>query len=322
MSKRPSVDIIDVEKEWGEDVDDKDNTNLEAHAESTNVQREKRLTLGADALAQLDPAALEKEASAAAQAKGKAKGKAKNKGKDGNKGKGKGGWEFKGPTAGGGYRLNVKNLSNETTTKEQLTALFEPFGTVSSADIKKREDGGSRGFGFVVLATEEEGKKAIAAMNGKTIGGKALNVAPAERRPTDDLLGGKGKGKGFDAAAQTQAAYMMQMQQAYMMQMQQMQYQAYMAAMAGMPPYPGMLGADALAAPVTAPGEYIGTLKSINAKNGYGFITCDETKALYNRDVYIDNDLLKPGAAVGDQLRFTVTLNAKGHPKASTATSM
>merc|ERR1711920_513378 len=111
-------------------------------------------------------------------------------------------------------------------------------------------------------------------------------------------------------------------QSAYMMQMQQMQYQAYMAAMAGMPPYPGMPGLDPLAAAMlTAPGEYMGTLKSINAKNGYGFISCDETKALYNRDVYIDNDLLKPLAAVGDQLRFTVTLNAKGHPKASTATS-
>merc|ERR1711920_896097 len=101
-------------------------------------------------------------------------------------------------------------------------------------------------------------------------------------------------------------------QSAYMMQMQQMQYQAYMAAMAGMPPYPGMPGLDPLATSMlTAPGEYIGTLKSINAKNGYGFISCEETRALYNRDVYIDNDLLKAGAAVGDQLRFTVFLNEK-----------
>merc|ERR1712217_75463 len=96
----------------------------------------------------------------------------------------------------------------------------------------------------------------------------------------------------------------------------------YFAAMAGMPPYPGMLGADPLGASLlTAPGEYIGTLKSINPKNGYGFITCDETRVLYNRDVYIDNDLLRPGAAVGDQLRFTVMLNEKGHPKAQTAVS-
>merc|ERR1712039_126793 len=110
----------------------------------------------------------------------------------------------------------------------------------------------------------------------------------------------------------------MQMQQAYMMQ--QIQYQAYMAAMAGMPPMPPYGMGDPLGASMlTAPGEYIGTLKSINAKNGYGFIQCNDTKALYNRDVYIDADLLKAGAAVGDQLRFTVMLNDKGHPKAQTA---
>merc|ERR1712113_1256622 len=132
-------------------------------------------------------------------------------------------------TGSGGYRLNVKNLSNETTTKEQLIELFKPFGTVSAAEVKEREDGGSRGYGYVILANEEEATKAMAEMNGKTIGGKALNVAPAERRATDADAKGAGKG-GFDMATQ---AYMMQ----YMAAMQQ---QAYTAAMMGsMNPYLG-----------------------------------------------------------------------------------
>jgi len=234
----------------------------------------------------------------------KKKGKGKGKGKDG-KGKGKKGksWDFSGPTGSGqGYRLNVKNLSKDVTSKEDLTKMFEPFGTVSSAEIKTRDDGSSMGFGFVVLANEAEAKKAIAALNGKTQGGKELNVAPAERRQTDDGSKGYGKGAwGADMASQ-QAAWAMQfwaMQQAFMAQSMQ------------------AWGADPNA--MNANPEYEGSLKSISAKNGYGFIVCAETYAIHQRDVYIDKELLPAGAKPADRLRFTVVLNNKGHPKAATA---
>lgn len=237
------------------------------------------------------------------QNKTKGKGKSKGKSKD-SKGKS---WEFSGPTgSGSGYRLNVKNLSNDTKT-EELKALFDPFGTVSASEIKTYDDGSSRGFGFVILANEEEGKKAIAELNGKKIGGKELNVAPAERRATDDDAG-KGKGKqGLDMASQ-QAAWMMQywaMQQAFMAQ-----------SMQGGAWNQGMWGADGAAA---GSQEYEGSLKSISAKNGYGFIVCAETYNVYKRDVYIDQELLPAGAKPTDRLRFTVTINNKGHPKAATA---
>jgi len=237
--------------------------------------------------------------------KTKGKGKSKGKSKD-SKGKN---WEFSGPTgSGSGFRLNVKNLSHDTKTAE-LKALFDPFGTVSASEIKTYDDGSSRGFGFVILANEEEGKKAIAELNGKNIDGKELNVSPAERRATNDDAGkGQGKGKqGMDMASQ-QAAWMMQfwaMQQAYMAQ-----------SMQGGAWNQGMWGADGAAG---GSQEYEGSLKSISAKNGYGFIVCAETYSVYKRDVYIDQELLPAGAKPTDRLRFTVTINNKGHPKAATA---
>jgi len=203
----------------------------------------------------------------------------------------------------------VKNLTKETDTKEKLIELFAPHGTVSEADIKTKDDGSSKGFGYVILKDEDEAKKAIEALNDKEIGGKKLQVVPAERRATDDMMmpGGKGKGKGMQdygwASAQAaQAAWMAQffaMQQMY----------------AGWNPQAPWGGADQSGAK-----EYEGSLKSISAKNGYGFIVCGETHALYSRDVYIDKELLPEGAKPKDRIKFTVTMNNKNHPKAATAT--
>lgn len=238
---------------------------------------------------------------------GKGKGKSKDKGK-GDKGKGAYS-AFSGPTgAGSGYRLNVKNLSEEMANSDKLKELFAPFGTVSDAQVKTREDGTSRGFGYVVLKDEAEGEKAIKELNGKEFGGKALSVGPAERREGgDDGKGGKGKGKkGKDAAMgwAQQQAYAAQ----YMSYMWAMQ-QAYMQQWSG--------GQDSGAG--SGDPEYEGSLKSISEKNGYGFIVCGETYRLYNRDVYIDKEILPEGAKPADRLKFTVALNAKNHPKAKTA---
>merc|ERR1712176_1084148 len=99
--------------------------------------------------------------------------------------------------------------------------LFSTFGTVKAAEVRKDDKGVGRGFGYVVLANEEEGKRAANEMNSKEVKGNKLSVAAAERRATDDA---KAKGKGNAQMTPQQMAYMQQMayaqqQWAYMVQM-------------------------------------------------------------------------------------------------------
>jgi cold-inducible RNA-binding protein len=85
-------------------------------------------------------------------------------------------------------KIYVGNLSFNTTD-EQLADMFQPFGHVSSSRvIKDRFTDRSRGFGFVEMDNNEEADKAIAALNGKTVEGRALKVSeakPREERPRD-----------------------------------------------------------------------------------------------------------------------------------------
>jgi RNA recognition motif-containing protein len=95
-----------------------------------------------------------------------------------------------------GRKLYVGNLSYQTDSSE-LQEVFGQFGTVESAEIiSDRETGRSKGFGFVQMSTDDEAAAAIAGMNGKEIGGRALTVneaKPKEPRPG----GGGGGGRGF-----------------------------------------------------------------------------------------------------------------------------
>lgn len=92
--------------------------------------------------------------------------------------------------------LFVGNMSFQTTEAE-LRALFEPFGQVARVHIgKDRETGRSRGFAFVEMTNDDEAAKAMAALNGKEVGGRALKVneaAPKGERPSG---GGRGPGGG------------------------------------------------------------------------------------------------------------------------------
>jgi len=88
--------------------------------------------------------------------------------------------------------LFVGNLSFQTTDSE-LQALFEPFGEITRVQIMTdRDTGRSRGFGFVEMTSDEAAAKAIEALNGKELGGRALNVNEARPKPE-----GKGGGRGF-----------------------------------------------------------------------------------------------------------------------------
>ena len=94
-------------------------------------------------------------------------------------------------------RIYVGNLSFNTGD-DQLNAIFTPFGAVSSARvIKDKFTDRSRGFGFVEMDNNEEADKAIAALNGKDVDGRALKVSEAQPREDKPRGGGGFGGGGF-----------------------------------------------------------------------------------------------------------------------------
>src|SRR5437763_3687569 len=98
-------------------------------------------------------------------------------------------------------KLYVGNLSFQTSS-EDLQELFKQAGTVESASVvEDRETGRSRGFGFVEMASKEEGQAAIAQFNGKKLGGRQLTVNEARQREVrgggrGGFGGGGGTGSG------------------------------------------------------------------------------------------------------------------------------
>jgi RNA recognition motif-containing protein len=91
-----------------------------------------------------------------------------------------------------GKKLYVGNLGYGVTDGD-LTKMFEPHGTVESAQIiMDRETGRSKGFGFVEMKTDQEAKNAIAALNGQDSGGRALTVNEARPREERPKRGGSG----------------------------------------------------------------------------------------------------------------------------------
>ena len=84
-----------------------------------------------------------------------------------------------------------------TTTSDDLRSWFAEHGTVTRAQVATdRDTGRSRGFGFVEMASNEDGEKAITALNGSQVGGRALNVN--EARPKTERAGGGGRDRGSD----------------------------------------------------------------------------------------------------------------------------
>jgi cold-inducible RNA-binding protein len=86
----------------------------------------------------------------------------------------------------------VGNLSFGAT-EDSLRALFEAHGTVSRVNIvTDRDSGQPRGFGFVEMANDAEGERAIAALNGTDLDGRTLSIN--EARPKTERSGGGGGG--------------------------------------------------------------------------------------------------------------------------------
>jgi cold-inducible RNA-binding protein len=83
--------------------------------------------------------------------------------------------------AGVFVKVYVGNIS-KSMTDAQLNDLFKPFGKLDSASVAKdRATGEARGFGFVEFPNDEEARAAIAALDGKEVGGRTLKVN--ESRP-------------------------------------------------------------------------------------------------------------------------------------------
>lgn len=91
-------------------------------------------------------------------------------------------------------KIFVGNFSF-STTESDLRQWFEQHGSVDSVTVvTDRDTGRSRGFGFVEMANNSEAEAAIAALNGRDVGGRALTVN--EARPKTERGGGFRGGRG------------------------------------------------------------------------------------------------------------------------------
>lgn len=81
-------------------------------------------------------------------------------------------------------KIYVGNLP-WSVNDDKLGELFSEFGDVTSANvITDKFTRRSKGFGFVEFGSDEAGQKAIEAMNGKEVEGRALKVS--EARPKEE----------------------------------------------------------------------------------------------------------------------------------------
>lgn len=93
--------------------------------------------------------------------------------------------------------LYVGNLPH-SATEADLRAVFQPHGDVEKVSIvTDRETGRARGFAFVEMANDGEAEKAIAALNGTQLGGRALTINEAKPKTDRPKFGGGGGGKRF-----------------------------------------------------------------------------------------------------------------------------
>src|ERR1043166_9094162 len=80
--------------------------------------------------------------------------------------------------------------------ESSIRALFEPYGNVERVNlVTDRDTGRSRGFAFVEMSDAAEADRAINALNGQQLDGRALNINEARPKPQ----GGAGGGGGYRA---------------------------------------------------------------------------------------------------------------------------
>lgn len=96
-----------------------------------------------------------------------------------------------------GSKLYVGNLSYDTTENE-LREIFSADGrsVTEVAIVMDRETSRPRGFAFVTMASPADAQSAIAALDGRSVGGRTLKVNEAQDRARSGGGGGGGGGRG------------------------------------------------------------------------------------------------------------------------------
>ena len=95
-----------------------------------------------------------------------------------------------------GKRIYCGNLSFQSS-EDDVRALFSPHGEVTDVHlVMDRETGRSRGFAFVEMATDDQARAAISALDGQPAGGRTLKVNEAQPREPRGGGGGGGYGGG------------------------------------------------------------------------------------------------------------------------------
>jgi len=91
--------------------------------------------------------------------------------------------------------IYVGNLSF-SVTESDLREAFQAFGAVDKAAvIPDKATGQSRGFGFVEMPSKDEARKAIAALTGRDLKGRAIKVNEAQPKTDRPRTGGFGGGR-------------------------------------------------------------------------------------------------------------------------------
>jgi len=94
-----------------------------------------------------------------------------------------------------GKKIYVANIPFNAT-EQDIKDLFSDYGEVVSAKIiTDKFTGQSKGFGFIEMGSDEDAKKTISELNGKTFMGKTLTLA--EARPQQPRTGFKERKGGF-----------------------------------------------------------------------------------------------------------------------------
>jgi RNA recognition motif-containing protein len=81
-------------------------------------------------------------------------------------------------------RLHIGNVPKNMADTE-LKEVVAAFGEVSTFEIARDRDGGSKGFAFVDFASDDNAKAAISGLDGKEVGGQSLKVSEARPRKGD-----------------------------------------------------------------------------------------------------------------------------------------
>ena len=88
-------------------------------------------------------------------------------------------------------------LNSGVVTELDLRDTFGKLGTVTDAKVvMDRETGRPRGFAFVEMSTDQEAQTAIAELNGRELGGRAIKINEAQERTGGGGGGGGGGGRG------------------------------------------------------------------------------------------------------------------------------